>query len=105
LIYNYEVTDASVHDSRPLGKLLNEKDKGQTLQADSAYTGEEIEGMVSKIEILNLIHEKGYRNKPLTPEQKASDTVKSSKRARVEHIFGFIEMSMKGTYIRTIGMA
>lgn len=105
LIDNYEVTHASVHDSQPLGKLLNEKDKGQTLHADSAYTGEEIEGMVSKIEMINLIHEKGYKNKPLTTEQKASNTVKSSKRARVEHIFGFIEMSMKGTYIRTIGIA
>jgi len=105
LIDNYEVTDASVHDSQPLGKLLDEKDKGQTLHADSAYTGQEIEGMVSELEMINQIHEKGYKNKPLTAEQKESNRTKSSKRARVEHIFGFIETSMKGTYIRTIGMA
>jgi IS5 family transposase len=105
LIDNYEVTDASVHDSQPLGNLLDEKDKGQTLHADSAYTGEEIEGMVSELEMINQIHEKGYKNKPLTVDQKEKNRTKSTKRARVEHIFGFIETSMKGTYIRTIGMA
>ena len=31
--------------------------------------------------------------------------MKSSKRARVKHIFGFIETSIKGSYIHTIGEA
>ncbi|MEX2429458.1 MAG: transposase, partial [Bacteroidales bacterium] len=38
--------------------------------------------------------EKGYRNKPLTEEQKASNKEKSRTRVRVEHLFGFIENSM-----------
>ena len=105
LIDNYEVTSASVHDLQALEKLLDEKDKGQSLHADSAYASEEMEGMVSKVEMINKIHEKGYKNKPLTDKQKESNKIKSSKHARVEHIFGFIEMSMKGMYIRTIGMA
>jgi len=105
LMDDYVVTPASVHDSQALKQLLDEKDKGQMLHADSAYAGEDMEGIVNKAEMINQIHEKGYKNKPLTEEQKQSNTVKSSKRARVEHIFGFIETSMKGTYIRTIGMA
>ena len=105
LIENYEVTNASVHDSQALEKLLDEKDKGQPLHADSAYAGEDMEGMVSKIEMLNRIHEKGYKNKPLTDIQKENNRIKSTKRARVEHIFGFIETSMKGASIRSIGMA
>tara|TARA_R110000782_G_scaffold237188_1_gene323662 strand:+ start:424774 stop:424935 length:162 start_codon:yes stop_codon:yes gene_type:complete len=40
----------------------------------------------------NKIHEKGYRNKPLTDEQKENNTEKSKTRARVEHVFGFIKM-------------
>ena len=64
-----------------------------------------MEGMVSKVEMINKINEKGYKNKPLTEKQKESNKIKSSKRARVEHIFGFIETSMKGAHIRTIGMA
>jgi hypothetical protein len=35
----------------------------------------------------NQVHEKGYRNKPLTEEQKASNHEKSKNRARVEHVF------------------
>ena len=105
LLDDYVVTPANVHDSQTLDELLDEKDKGQPLHADSAYVGEEVEAMVSKVGMINKIHEKGFKNKPLTEEQKASNKIKSSKRARVEHIFGFIETSMKGTYIRTIGMA
>ncbi|MEP7171120.1 MAG: transposase [Bacteroidota bacterium] len=54
---------------------------------------------------MDKIHEKGYKNKPLSDLQKESNRIKSSKRARVEHIFGFIETNMKGTCIRTIGIA
>ena len=64
-----------------------------------------MEGMISKIEMLNKIHEKGYKNKPLTDMQKENNRIKSTKQARVEHIFGFIETSMKGASIRSIGMA
>ncbi|MBP7730776.1 MAG: transposase [Bacteroidales bacterium] len=53
---------------------------------------------------MNRINEKGYRNKPLTEEQKASNKEKSRIRARVEHLFGFVENSMNGSFIRTIGI-
>jgi len=42
-------------------------DKGQDLHADSAYTGEDQEKVISKYEMNNKVHEKGYRNKSLTP--------------------------------------
>ena len=103
-INTYTVTDASVHDSQALGNLLDEKDKGQTLHADSAYTGEDQENTIAKHEMQNQVHEKGYRNKPLTEEQKASNTTKSKTRARVEHVFGFMEQSMNGLFIRSVGM-
>ena len=38
-------------------------------------------------------------------KQKESNREKSKTRARVEHIFGFVENSMNGSFIRTIGMA
>jgi IS5 family transposase len=105
LIDDYKVTSASVHDSQALADLLDANDKGQPLYADSAYASEEIEGMVAKAEMENQIHEKGYKGKPLTQEQKDSNTIKSKQRSRAEHIFGFIENTMKGTLIRTIGIA
>ena len=42
----------------------------------------------------NKVHEKGYRNKPLTEEQKTNNHEKSKTRARVEHVFGFMEQSI-----------
>jgi IS5 family transposase len=103
-IDSFEVTDASVHDSQPLDKLLNEKDKGQDIHADSAYTGEEQEKVVAKYEMNNKIHEKGYRNNPLTEDQKEGNRVKSKTRVRVEHVFGFMEQSMNGLIVRSVGI-
>ena len=57
--------------SQAMEELLTEKDEGQPLYADSAYTGEEQE--------------------------------KSRTRVRVEHLFGFVENSMNGSFVRTIG--
>lgn len=104
LITGYIVTDASVHDSQPLLDLLDEKDQGQPFWADSAYTGEVLQDLLRKMMMVLNIHEKGYRNNPLTDEQKKSNTEKSRIRARVEHIFGFVENSMNGSYIKSIGM-
>jgi len=103
LIVDYFVTDASVHDSQALEELLNARDKEQELYADSAYTGEDQEKVITKKKMKNKVHEKGYRNKPLTEKQKDENTEKSRTRARVEHIFGFVENSMNGSIIRTIG--
>ena len=103
-IDNYEVTDASVHDSQPLDDLLTEGDICQNLHADSAYTGEDQEKVIKKYEMNNKVHEKGYRNKPLTEEQKASNKEKSKTRARVEHVFGFMEQSMNGLIVRSVGI-
>lgn len=104
LIEEYEVTAASVHDSQVVDELLTEKDKGQSLYADSAYTGEEQEKIYKKKQVINKINEKGYKNKPLTKEQKNNNKEKSRTRARVEHIFGFVENSMNGSFLRTIGI-
>lgn len=103
LIIGYEVTDASVHDSQPLEDLLSKKDKGQPLYADSAYTGEQQEKAIRKAGMINQVHEKGYKNRPLTKKQQRSNHKKSRSRARVEHIFGFMEISMKRMYIHSIG--
>jgi IS5 family transposase len=101
LISNYLVTDASVHDSQALDQLLEEKDKGEQLYADSAYTGQE--EILEKYQVKDQIHEKGARNRPLTDDQKKNNKIKSKTRARVEHIFGFMENSMGSMYFRKVG--
>ncbi len=103
-IDTYEVTDASVHDSQPLDDLLTKEDEGQGLHADSAYTGEDQEKVIEKYKMENKVNEKGYRNKPLTDDQKACNKEKSKTRSRVEHVFGFMEQSMNGLIVRSVGI-
>ena len=105
IIVTYEVTDASVHDSKAIVALCDERD--EVISADSAYTGEELEREIKDKcgdGVVLKICEKGYRNKPLTDEQKKSNREKSRVRSRVEHVFGHMTMSMGGIFIRSIGM-
>lgn len=105
LITNYAVSDASVHDSRVLGDLLDRDDAHHDLFGDSAYSSCEIERNLRRRKIRNRIHEKGYRNHPLTPAQEERNRKKSRIRARIEHVFGFMENTMKAGFIRCIGIA
>lgn len=106
VITKYVATDASVHDSQPLLDLLDEKDEYQPIYADSAYVGQELhEKLGTDKKMVIEICEKGYKNRPLTEDQKKNNKEKSKTRARVEHIFGFVENSMNGSFIRCIGFA
>ena len=55
----------------------------QEAYADSAYTGEKIDKALKERGYKPQICEKGYRNKPLTEEQKESNRVKSKVRCLV----------------------
>ena len=103
LISDYEVTTASVHDSQLFTTLITSKDAGATLWADSAYQGTEylVYSVGTKVEY--EVHEKAYKNCLLTDDQKAENRKRSKIRARVEHVFGFMENSMNGMRLRTIG--
>lgn len=100
LITSYKATTANIHDSEVIDELMNKKeDSGQPLHADSAYRSEAIEQACIKKGIQSYIHEKGYRNKPLSKRQQQRNRKKSKTRARVEHIFGFMTNSMNKMYL------
>jgi len=102
-ITKYSVTGAAPHDSTELENLIDETDN--QLYADSAYRSEEIERYLEKQKCQSYIHEKGYRNRPLTKKQKDANNTKSKIRARVEHVFGFMTNSMHNAlYMRSIGI-
>lgn len=104
LITQYTVTTANVHDSQGLEDLLGDKDKGQPLYADSAYSGEPCKILISKNEMEDQTHVKGYKNSPLTEEDFENNRIKSTTRARVEHVFGFIETNMNCMTLKQIGL-
>ena len=70
---------------------------GQEALADSAYSSKDINEKLQGRGYVPEINEKGYRNKPLTEDQKATNNVKSSVRCRVEHGFGEMKMRMGDT--------
>lgn len=105
VIRRYKVTDASVHDSQELDSILDPNNDSQATWADSAYRSEEQEARLKEKGCPSNIHERAYRNKPLTPEQDAANKERSRVRARVEHVFGHIETAMNGCYVRTVGKA
>ena len=105
LITEYDVTDASVHDSQVLKEVLRPANVGgENVNADSAYRSEETEAELLEAGYQSQINERAYRSRPLTEDQKAKNKDKSKIRARVEHVFGSMHVSMGGTGIRSIGM-
>ena len=102
LIEKYKMTDASVHDSQKIEDLV-EKGDGR-VHGDSAYRSAQIEKDLEEKAVESRIHEKGYRNRPLTEEQKENNRQKSRVRARIEHIFGYMTNSMGGIFLTCIGM-
>jgi IS5 family transposase len=106
IITDYVVTSAAVHDSQVIEELLNkDEDAGQPLYADSAYTGEKQAETIKQKGMINEVCTKGYRNKPLSDDEKKQNRKKSKTRSRVEHVFGFMEQSMQGLFLRSVGIA
>ena len=99
----YEVTDAAVHDSQVLGAVLDDDNDSDDVWADSAYRSQLIESVLALLGFVSRIHERAYRNRPLTEAQKESNRERSKVRAKVEHVFGTWVNSMGGKLICSIG--
>ncbi|MBL4886811.1 MAG: IS5 family transposase [Planctomycetaceae bacterium] len=103
-IRRYQVSIASVHDSQVVQPLLDNSNPGKEVWGDSAYASEAITNDLKAGGFTNQIHEKGYRNRPLTAQQKESNRKKSKTRVRVEHIFGVQSQRAGNLILRGIGI-
>lgn len=102
LVVRAEVTDAAVHDSQALDAVTRAGDAETWL--DAGYTGPACAEVLESKGIAAQVCEKGVRNKPLTRAQKRSNRRKSRRRSRVEHVFGFMTVSMNAMYNRYVGI-
>jgi len=104
IITAWRVTAANVNEILMFLALMDEHDR--QVWADSAYLSGEIVEIINKIypDLILHINEKGYRNRPLTDEQKANNREKSRVRAPVEHVFGHMSVSMNALTLRCIGI-
>ena len=101
LITAFTVTDAAVHDSDALEALVAPGDP--VTYVDSAYVGPRCEAVFERNEVESKVIERPYRNRPLTAGQQRRNRAKSRVRARVEHVFGTMRMSLRARWNRCIG--
>jgi len=77
---------AAPHDSQVCEEII--VDGNTALYADCAFKSEKTDAMLKARGIKNEIHVKGYRNKPLTEQQKQANRIRSTIRNTVERVFG-----------------
>jgi transposase, IS5 family len=104
-IRRYEITAASVHDSKVIGALLDGENQDDSFWGDSAYRSELIETVLGLMGFESQVNERGSRHHPLTEAQQQTNREKSQTRSKVEHVFGSWVMQMGGKLVRSIGIA
>ena len=95
LIRQYEVTDASIHDSQKFDGLVNQSNTARDVYADSALRPR---GLRSRI------HQRASRGNALSKAEEDANRQNSKVRVRVEHVFGAQQNSLGGRIVRTIGI-
>ncbi|MGH8279099.1 MAG: IS5 family transposase [Terriglobia bacterium] len=105
LVRDYAVTPANVHDSQLFKTLVQAPNTRAAVWADSAYRSKEHTRLLKRRDIANHVHERPWRDQPLTEAQRQRNQRRSHIRVRVEHVFGHQVTAMKQTIVRTIGQA
>ena len=105
LIRKFAVTSASQADIKSFEVLLDEKNPDKKVWADKAYRSDEIENLLIRKGYESRIHYKPRKGLWISEEHKRWNHRFSKIRARVEHVFGFMQNSMQGLFIKSIGLA
>ena len=103
-VHRYAVNPANAHDSQMFPRRLVPENEQDYAWADSAFSGECFEDLLSLGGFESLIYEKGARNQPLSNAAKELNRVKSSIRDCVEYVFGCMTMFMGAKLTRKIGL-
>lgn len=104
LIIGTFTTTAKVHDVSVADQMIHLTSNAAILYADAGYVGRKFENAVLSKKMIPLICSKGYKGHPLTEEQKKDNRELSRIRCRVEHPFGFIERTLHGSHVRSVGI-
>lgn len=104
MIRRFTVTPANIHVSQMTSRLLDPENEHVYVWADSAYSGECFEDLLSLGGFESLDHEKGARSHPLSEAAKELNRINSAIRASVEHVIGGMTMAMGGRLKRKIGL-
>ena len=104
-IRRFDVSDASRHDGRFLRRgLLDTKNTGSGVWADSAYRSNQNEAFMDKQGFASHVHRRKPKGKPMPQHIRRGNATRSKHRAPIEHVFAY-QKAVMGMTIRTIGIA
>jgi transposase, IS5 family len=105
IIRRQKVTDAAAHDGARLREgLIDPRNTGSDVWADSAYRSAENERFLRAAGKVSRIHRRKPKGKPMPKRTARANAAKSAVRAHVEHPFAHQKGPMR-LVVRTIGLA
>jgi len=105
IITDYTVTNATTHDNTQVENLLCKDDKTAFMDAGYRSKKKEKEWREKYPNLEFRITKADTSRKPLSKEEKTADKPNRQIRCRVEHVFGHMEKSMGGKFVRCVGLA
>jgi len=102
-IFASSLTPGNEHEINSLTDLLDGSE--EMLFADSAYSSRKIREWMAENNIKDRIQRKGYRNRKLSPEDRARNVEIGVTRGRVEAIFGHLKRLWGMARSRFMGLA
>ncbi len=105
IIRDYDVTDASVHESRVFESLLDDENSSRDVWADSAYRSGDKMAFLEEFGYREHIQRIGRRGRKLTEWERQGNRTRSKIRSRIEHVFGVQAKRAVDLILRTIGLA
>lgn len=105
LIRAFEVTSAPTSDINCFELLLRDNQKDKKIWADAAYHSEDIEELLKDLGYESRIIRSYGSHHPRGSYWDRENSRRAKIRKRIEHVYGFMQNSMKGKFIRTVGMA
>ena len=102
-IHSRSITSGNVHDSQELDNLILGTETA--LYADAAYYSKATTDKLKRLGINNKVQKKGYRNTPLTEEDKLYNKEISVIRSGVERTFAVYKRNYGLAKTRFLGMA
>jgi len=98
-----KVTDGARFDGRMLRDVVTNDNTASDVWADTAYRSRSNEAWLKSIGRVSRVHRKKPKGKPMPTRTARANAVRSTVRARVEHVFAR-QKDQIGLFIRTIGI-
>ena len=98
-----KVTDGARFDGRMLRDVVTSDNTASDVWADTAYRSRSNEAWLRSIGRVSRIHRKKLKGKPMPARTVRANAVRSTVRARIEHVFARQKDQM-ALFIRTIGI-